>query len=221
MKCSPCNRNVSKPEPMPINIPHKNKKFLLKIFTHALCLSSMNCSLSNAMSARALIYSLSLTPKSPPDISAQKRNPCLGFKHRNPFHFRIRLSSQQERCHVDFRVSGLSRSRSSSGERRGGKLRADVKSEPYDLSESIPESVKLDGVVLGKEEVELESDSSVPWWEQFPKRWVIVVLCFSAFLLCNMDRVTSFSFLFLYLFCFLLFLLCECVCVMLKMKLRK
>ncbi|XP_021800806.1 ascorbate transporter, chloroplastic [Prunus avium] len=27
------------------------------------------------------------------------------------------------------------------------------------------------------------------WWEQFPKRWVIVLLCFTAFLLCNMDRV--------------------------------
>lgn len=31
----------------------------------------------------------------------------------------------------------------------------------------------------------------VPWWEEFPKRWVIVLLCFSAFLLCNMDRVSS------------------------------
>ncbi|XP_023528674.1 ascorbate transporter, chloroplastic [Cucurbita pepo subsp. pepo] len=29
----------------------------------------------------------------------------------------------------------------------------------------------------------------LPWWENFPKRWVIVLLCFSAFLLCNMDRV--------------------------------
>ncbi|XP_022147345.1 ascorbate transporter, chloroplastic [Momordica charantia] len=28
-----------------------------------------------------------------------------------------------------------------------------------------------------------------PWWERFPKRWVIVLLCFLAFLLCNMDRV--------------------------------
>ncbi|CAM8935584.1 unnamed protein product [Rhodiola kirilowii] len=28
-----------------------------------------------------------------------------------------------------------------------------------------------------------------PWWQQFPKRWLIVVLCFAAFLLCNMDRV--------------------------------
>ncbi|MCL7041678.1 hypothetical protein MKW94_002463 [Papaver nudicaule] len=30
--------------------------------------------------------------------------------------------------------------------------------------------------------------SSSPWW-QLPKRWVIVLLCFVAFLLCNMDRV--------------------------------
>ncbi|XP_072965911.1 probable anion transporter 4, chloroplastic isoform X2 [Typha angustifolia] len=28
-----------------------------------------------------------------------------------------------------------------------------------------------------------------PWWERFPKRWLIVVLCFFSFLLCNMDRV--------------------------------
>ncbi|CAH8287604.1 unnamed protein product [Eruca vesicaria subsp. sativa] len=28
-----------------------------------------------------------------------------------------------------------------------------------------------------------------PWWQQFPRRWVIVLLCFASFLLCNMDRV--------------------------------
>ncbi|CAN1308906.1 Ascorbate transporter, chloroplastic [Linum perenne] len=28
-----------------------------------------------------------------------------------------------------------------------------------------------------------------PWWKELPKRWVIVMLCFTAFLLCNMDRV--------------------------------
>lgn len=182
----------------------------------------MNCSLSNTMSARALLSSLSLTPKTPPDISAQKRNHCLGFKHKYPFHFRIRVrlssQSQQERCHVNFRVSA----RSSSGERGGGKVRADVKSEPYDISESIPESVKfeeaVDGVVLGKKELELEldseseSESSVPWWEQFPKRWVIVVLCFSAFLLCNMDRVSALILLFICVF------LCACVCYCVMFK---
>ena len=32
------------------------------------------------------------------------------------------------------------------------------------------------------------------WWERFPKRWVIVLLCFASFLLCNMDRVSIFLF---------------------------
>lgn len=30
------------------------------------------------------------------------------------------------------------------------------------------------------------------WWQKFPKRWVVVLLCFAAFLLCNMDRVSVF-----------------------------
>lgn len=54
---------------------------------------------------------------------------------------------------------------------------ADVKSEPYELSETV------------KEELESVADE-VSWLEQFPKRWIIVILCFSAFLLCNMDRVS-------------------------------
>ncbi|GMG98305.1 hypothetical protein Nepgr_000145 [Nepenthes gracilis] len=74
-----------------------------------------------------------------------------------------------------------------------GKVRADVKSKPFDVAGSATESVKLldslkDGL-LGKDELELETVAVGPWWEQFPKRWVIVILCFSAFLLCNMDRV--------------------------------
>ena len=79
--------------------------------------------------------------------------------------------------------------------RRGkGKVWAEVKSEPYDVADSAPQSVKfedaLSDVVLGRDgEVDEELDSAVPWWEEFPKRWVIVILCFSAFLLCNMDRV--------------------------------
>lgn len=79
---------------------------------------------------------------------------------------------------------------------------ADVKSERYKVSDSVPKSVKLEkafnDVVKGQE----DSERVGPWWEEFPKRWVIVVLCFSAFLLCNMDRV-SFPmnvYLFTYLF---------------------
>ncbi|XP_073288695.1 ascorbate transporter, chloroplastic-like [Primulina huaijiensis] len=68
------------------------------------------------------------------------------------------------------------------------RTRADFKSEELDIRESELESlvsaegvsgaVFLEGVEQGK-----------PWWEQFPKRWVMVLLCFCAFLLCNMDRV--------------------------------
>ncbi|XP_058084284.1 ascorbate transporter, chloroplastic-like [Magnolia sinica] len=55
--------------------------------------------------------------------------------------------------------------------RLGTRTRADFKSEQFDIGPNM--------------------DSLKPsyWWEQFPKRWVIVLLCFSAFLLCNMDRV--------------------------------
>ncbi|KAL6981975.1 Ascorbate transporter, chloroplastic, variant 4 [Sarracenia purpurea var. burkii] len=66
--------------------------------------------------------------------------------------------------------------------------RADYKSEEYDFTEtdvdSFPSPEELNKVVLveGVEKTE-------PWWVQFPKRWVIVLLCFAAFLLCNMDRV--------------------------------
>ncbi|KAF8724250.1 hypothetical protein HU200_021274 [Digitaria exilis] len=41
-------------------------------------------------------------------------------------------------------------------------------------------------MLLAKEEADAEGEEEE---EQFPKRWAIVFLCFSAFLLCNMDRV--------------------------------
>lgn len=68
-------------------------------------------------------------------------------------------------------------------------MQADVKSEPYEISQSVPESVKFDGALDDAVLEEEDLDNLGPWWEQFPKRWVIVILCFSAFLLCNMDRV--------------------------------
>ncbi|KAG6629104.1 hypothetical protein CIPAW_14G060700 [Carya illinoinensis] len=126
------------------------------------------------MSARAPLYSSSLTPKAPPDVSSQKK--FSGYKHRCPFHFRIRVRISSRECCSVFRVSALP----SSGKRGGGKVWADVKSKPCDIPSSGPDSVKLE---------EEELDSSVAWLDRFPKRWVIVVLCFSAFLLCNMDRV--------------------------------
>ena len=37
--------------------------------------------------------------------------------------------------------------------------------------------------------VEGDMQEVVSWWQNIPKRWVIVLLCFSTFLLRNMDRV--------------------------------
>lgn len=126
--------------------------------------------------SRALLYSFTdptFRPlKSPPDISSPKRRP------RERLNFRVRLHTDH-RCCV-FRVSVRN-----SGRGETGKVHADVKSEPYEILETVPESVKLEEDALD----DVVLDSTMPWGEEFPKRWVIVILCFSAFLLCNMDRV--------------------------------
>lgn len=69
------------------------------------------------------------------------------------------------------------------------RIRAYYKSEEYDITEVAMDS--LNSVEVSSEAVLIEGNVS-PWWEQFPKRWVIVLLCFTAFLLCNMDRVSTF-----------------------------
>ncbi|KAI5647233.1 hypothetical protein M9H77_33238 [Catharanthus roseus] len=65
-------------------------------------------------------------------------------------------------------------------------IRADYKSEEFDITEA-----KLESLVTPEGEAVLVEgfEQAKPWWEQFPKRWVMVLLCFAAFLLCNMDRV--------------------------------
>ncbi|XP_044491914.1 ascorbate transporter, chloroplastic [Mangifera indica] len=69
------------------------------------------------------------------------------------------------------------------------RFRAFYKSEEYDITEAKVDS--LNSPEGPSEVVLLEGNvqETSPWWEQFPKRWVIVLLCFVAFLLCNMDRV--------------------------------
>ncbi|XP_021279967.1 ascorbate transporter, chloroplastic [Herrania umbratica] len=72
---------------------------------------------------------------------------------------------------------------------RKNRTCAYYKSEEYDITEvkvdPLPSPDGTNEVVL----VEGDMQEAVPWWQSFPKRWVIVVLCFAAFLLCNMDRV--------------------------------
>ncbi|XP_006605417.1 ascorbate transporter, chloroplastic isoform X3 [Glycine max] len=55
----------------------------------------------------------------------------------------------------------------------------EAKVDPLESTEGTGESILLEGNV----------PQVSSWWQQFPKRWVIVLLCFAAFLLCNMDRV--------------------------------
>lgn len=69
------------------------------------------------------------------------------------------------------------------------RICAFYKSEEYDITEAKVDSLK--STEIPSEAVLLDGDlqETSPWWEKFPKRWVIVLLCFAAFLLCNMDRV--------------------------------
>ncbi|KAJ9698629.1 hypothetical protein PVL29_007612 [Vitis rotundifolia] len=123
------------------------------------------------MNARAYLFSFS------PDFhSLHSRKASSDFPLPKKRLFRFRF---QDRTCV-FRVSGRNAGEFTGLARREiGKVFAEVKSEQVKFREA------LDDVVLGEEDLE----GDVPWWEQFPKRWVIVILCFSAFLLCNMDRV--------------------------------
>lgn len=68
------------------------------------------------------------------------------------------------------------------------RTRAEFKSEEHDITRT-----ELDSLVSSEWASEADllegAEPAKPWWKQFPKRWVMVLLCFSAFLLCNMDRV--------------------------------
>lgn len=72
------------------------------------------------------------------------------------------------------------------------KIRVYYKSEEYDIAETkmdpLPSTEGTGEAILLEGNLQQVS----PWWQQLPKRWVIVLLCFAAFLLCNMDRVSNF-----------------------------
>ncbi|XP_010935849.1 probable anion transporter 4, chloroplastic isoform X2 [Elaeis guineensis] len=66
---------------------------------------------------------------------------------------------------------------------------ADFRSEQYEMTG--PQMDSLNSSEVPSEAVLFGGDvrKVSHWWEQFPKRWLIVLLCFFSFLLCNMDRV--------------------------------
>ncbi|KAK0582847.1 hypothetical protein LWI29_030283 [Acer saccharum] len=72
---------------------------------------------------------------------------------------------------------------------RANRIRARYKSEDFDITEAKVDALQSSEGTSEAALVEGNAEETYPWWEQFPKRWVIVLLCFSAFLLCNMDRV--------------------------------
>ncbi|VAI00549.1 unnamed protein product [Triticum turgidum subsp. durum] len=70
------------------------------------------------------------------------------------------------------------------------KQRRDCRAEQYEMTGAPMGDVPAEAAVLvGGDAASPEAVSSPAWWQQFPKRMTIVVLCFFSFLLCNMDRV--------------------------------
>ncbi|VAH96255.1 unnamed protein product [Triticum turgidum subsp. durum] len=69
------------------------------------------------------------------------------------------------------------------------KQRGDCRAEQYEMTGAPLGDVPAEAAVLVGDAASPEAASSPAWWQQFPKRMTIVVLCFFSFLLCNMDRV--------------------------------
>ncbi|OVA18994.1 hypothetical protein BVC80_2969g1 [Macleaya cordata] len=146
------------------------------------------------MSAGAGVFLLPLTPRISPlqkrkDLNDSRRKNifCADFKSQKR---RVQNLYSPKPPRNEFRIllRNLGISEGFSHLPEIGRVRADVKSEPYEITaDSAPDSVKFSEVVSSEDVLQ----STVPWWEEFPKRWMIVILCFSAFLLCNMDRVSN------------------------------
>ncbi|XP_057805612.1 ascorbate transporter, chloroplastic-like [Salvia miltiorrhiza] len=68
------------------------------------------------------------------------------------------------------------------------RTRAEFKSEEHNNTSTEFETlVSSEGA--SEAALPVGAEPAKPWGSQLPKRWVMVLLCFAAFLLCNMDRV--------------------------------
>ena len=119
---------------------------------------------------------------------SQKSIQCMNMKPKGSRRCQCYLSSDPcSSSHIEQRaVNGLGLSKTG----KANTDRVHYKSEEYDVAEAKLDSLaSTEGTgeaILMERNVQQVS----PWWQQFPKRWIIVLLCFAAFLLCNMDRVS-------------------------------
>lgn len=72
-------------------------------------------------------------------------------------------------------------------------------SEESDITEEVVDSLSSADGSAEAILVQGNQQNASPWWKQFPRRWVIVLLCFASFLLCNMDRVSVYASYFLHI----------------------
>ncbi|KAL2335984.1 hypothetical protein Fmac_010430 [Flemingia macrophylla] len=124
----------------------------------------------------------SLVSRQSSQLRASGRS-CCSFLSSAPYG-----SNNVEQREV-YRLGLSKRKHERTGVGEGNKFRACYKSEEYDIAET--KMNPLQSAEGTGEAILLEGNLQQvsPWWHQFPKRWVIVLLCFAAFLLCNMDRV--------------------------------
>jgi ACS family sodium-dependent inorganic phosphate cotransporter len=114
----------------------------------------------------------------PNALLCRNHQPLQASLHHESGHMRRSFG-----CFLQPRMDSVIRFRNSI---KINRSRAYYKSEESDITEGVVPSADGSAEAIL---VEGNLQNASPWWQQFPRRWVIVLLCFSSFLLCNMDRV--------------------------------
>ncbi|KAK8466327.1 hypothetical protein PHAVU_008G061900 [Phaseolus vulgaris] len=111
---------------------------------------------------------------------SQKSIHCMNMK-LNARRFQCYLSSDPYSCSLiqQRAVYGLGLSKVGKANPACVHYKSESEVDPLASTEGTGEAILLEG----------NAPQVSSWWQKFPKRWVIVLLCFAAFLLCNMDRV--------------------------------
>lgn len=121
---------------------------------------------------------------------------CLNFKLKASRSHSYLSSAPLSGSNVEqrevFRLGLIKRKHPQTEVGKANIFRVSYKSEEYDIGETKMDRLQSTEGTGEAILVDGNMQQISPWWQQFPKRWVIVLLCFSAFLLCNMDRVSNF-----------------------------